>query len=206
MIVIVDSGVANLASVKAALDRLQAEAVITSDPATVREASHVILPGVGSAQAAMAKLRERGLAETLRSLTQPVLGICLGMQMLFERSEEGAKPGEPTPCLGVIEGTVKLMQASTDCPVPHMGWNQIAPCGPAHPLLEGIPAGSYVYFVHSYAAPLSGCARASCLYGSNPFTAIARERNFLGCQFHPERSGATGSRILRNFLELPSTC
>ncbi|MER2520649.1 MAG: imidazole glycerol phosphate synthase subunit HisH [Bdellovibrionales bacterium] len=202
MIVIVDSGVANLASVMAALERLQAEAMISADPATIREAGHVILPGVGSAQAAMAKLRERKLVDTLRGLTQPVLGICLGMQMLFDQSEEGAEEGGYTPCLGLIKGTVKRMQAAKDSPIPHMGWNQLAPYGPASPLLEGIPKESYVYFVHSYAAPLGDATRATCEYAANAFTAIASERNFHGCQFHPERSGAIGSRILQNFLKI----
>lgn len=203
MIVIVDSGVANLASVKAALDRLGADSVISADPAAIRAASHVILPGVGSAQAAMAKLRDKGLIEALRSLTQPVLGICLGMQMLYECSEEGAEQGQFTPCLGLLKGTIRLMQASAETPIPHMGWNQIEPLAPEHPLLRGIPNESYVYFVHSYAAPVIASTLATCRYGdNNRFTAIACERNFHGCQFHPERSGAIGSQILQNFLKI----
>lgn len=202
MIVIVDSGVANLASVKAALDRLEAESVVSADASAIRAASRVILPGVGSAQAAMAKLREKGLVEVLRGLTQPVLGICLGMQMLYEQSEEGAEPGLYTPCLGVLQGTVRLMSPSPEAPIPHMGWNQVEPMQPGHPVLRGVPNGNYVYFVHSYAAPVSASTLAACSYGeSNRFVAIACERNFYGCQFHPERSGAIGSLILRNFLE-----
>lgn len=203
MIVIVDSGVANLASVKAALDRLKAESVVSSAPEAILKASHVILPGVGSAQAAMAKLREKGLGNVLRTLKQPVLGICLGMQLLFEGSEEGAEEGRVTPCLGILKGIVRRMRTSSQTPIPHMGWNQIEPLKPAHPLLSGIPNGSHVYFVHSYAAPLGPSTLAACEYGgNNRFAAVVGMDNIHGCQFHPERSSALGSKILRNFLRM----
>lgn len=196
MIAVIDSGVANLASVMAALQRLKADAVVTSDAATIQKASHVILPGVGAAPAAMKQLNNKKLVDLIRKLTQPVLGICLGMQVLFESSEEGN-----TACLGVIPGKVKRMQGSPEAPVPHMGWNQIRFQKQAHPLLKDIPPESYVYFVHSYAAPVSDTTLATTDY-SGAFTAIAAHKNFHGCQFHPERSSSVGSRILENFLGL----
>lgn len=197
MIAVVNSSVANLSSVMAALQRLNAEAEITDDPATIRAASHVILPGVGAAPAAMANLRAKGLVDVLRGLTQPTLGICLGMQMLFEASEEG----EGAECLGVLPGTIKLMPALPDKPIPHMGWNNLAFEKPEHPLLRGVADGAFVYFVHSFAASLGPCTVARADY-TMPFTALAARGNFMGCQFHPERSGAAGSQILKNFLEL----
>jgi glutamine amidotransferase len=195
MIAVVDSGVANLASVMAALRRLGAEAEVTADAETIRKAERVILPGVGAAAAAMAQLRQKNLIETLRGLTQPMLGICLGMQLLFERSEEG----ENTPCLGVLPGTVAILPASPATPVPHMGWNQLNVCAKVHPLLRGVAEGSYAYFVHSFAVPVTPLTIASANYGTD-FTAVAARGNFMGCQFHPERSGEVGSLILRNFL------
>jgi glutamine amidotransferase len=201
MIAVIDSGVANLASVMAALHRLKTDAVVTADPSVIRSASHVILPGVGAASAAMAQLETKKLIEVIRGLTQPVLGICLGMQMLFEGSEEGQAEGEVLPCLGVIPGVVRGMRGSPETPVPHMGWNQIKLLKPEHPLLDGIEPESFVYFVHSFAVPVSGVTLAATEYGK-PFTAMAAHKNFHGCQFHPERSSAVGSRILQNFLRL----
>jgi glutamine amidotransferase len=201
MIAIIDSGVANLASVMAALHRLKAEAVVTSDAASIRAASHVILPGVGAAAAAMAQLKAKKLVDAIRGLTQPMLGICLGMQLLFTSSEEGQAGDAPLPCLDVIPGAVRGMTVSPETPVPHMGWNQIKILKPDHPLLGGVMPDSFVYFVHSYAAPVGDDTLASAEYGG-AFTAIAARRNFLGCQFHPERSSAVGSQILQNFLRL----
>lgn len=198
MIAVIDSGVANLASVMAALRRLKADAAVTSDGAAIRSASHVILPGVGAAPPAMAQLWSKNLVDIVRGLTQPVLGICLGMQLLFERSEEG---GGGTACLGVIPGMVKRMVGTKDRPVPHMGWNRMKLLKPEHALLQGVDEGSYVYFVHSFAAPVAAATLASADYGG-AFTAMAAHRNFHGCQFHPERSSAVGSRILQNFLGL----
>lgn len=196
-IALVDSGVANLASVIAALRRLGAEANVTTNAAAIRAASHVILPGVGAAAPAMAQLRSKKLADILRGLTQPVLGICLGMQLLFARSEEG----NGVEGLGVMPGTVKLLPAAPDRPVPHMGWNQIKFRQQDHPLLRDVADGSFVYFVHSYAAAVPDITLAAADYGEI-FTAVAGYKNFFGCQFHPERSGAVGSQILKNFLSL----
>lgn len=199
MITVIDSGVANLASVMAALHRLKADAVITSDAATIRKASHVILPGVGAAQPAMAQLESKKLVEAIRALTQPVLGICLGMQLLFTGSEEGAKDEGVTSCLNVIPGVVLRMAGTADMPVPHMGWNQLKLVKPEHPLLRGVKSGDFVYFVHSFSVPVGEVTLAATDYGGD-FTAVAGHKNFFGCQFHPERSSAVGNRILENFL------
>ena len=194
---VVDSGVANLTSVMAALKRLNVEAEVTSDAQKICAASRVILPGVGAASAAMAQLNAKNLSDVIRALTQPVLGICLGMQLLYERSEEsGGCQG-----LGIIKGIVQQLPAKKDMPIPHMGWNQLSLRVQNHPLLHGIKDGSFVYFVHSFAAPVSDATLASCDYSAT-FTAIAEYKNFFGCQFHPERSGAIGNQILKNFLEL----
>lgn len=193
-VVIIDSGGANIASLRAALNRLGAESVVTTDHDRIRRAPRVLLPGVGSAQDAMSRLRLAGLDQLIPQLTQPLLGICLGMQLLFERSEEG-----PTPCLGVIPGTVGKLQAEPGRPVPHMGWNQMTVVKP-DPLIDGVTGIDYVYFVHSFAAPTSDATVAVTEYGV-PLTAVARRGNFCGTQFHPERSGVVGSRILANFLK-----
>jgi imidazole glycerol-phosphate synthase subunit HisH len=155
----------------------------------------VVLPGVGSAADAMARLRSKGLDDLLPSLTQPVLGICLGMQLLFKRSAEGN-----TDCLGILPDTVRRLQPAPGRPVPHMGWNQLSPLRD-DPLLEGISDQEYVYFVHSFAAPVSDMTLASAHYGE-PLSAIVRQRNFWGTQFHPERSATVGARVLANFLKL----
>lgn len=195
MIALVDSGVANLTSVMAALDRLNAPVELTNDAKTIEKATHVILPGVGAASAAMAGLESKGLIQTLQNLTQPVLGICLGMQVLFESSQEG----DGVQGLGVIPGKITLLPAAPDTPIPHMGWNQIKREKPNHPLLKDIPEDSFFYFVHSYAASLNEMTIASAYYGTS-FTAMVAHDNFMGCQFHPERSSALGQTILRNFL------
>jgi len=194
MIVVVDSGVANLTSVLAALHRFNVDVVVTSDAEKIKQADRVILPGVGSAGAAMAKLKERNLVDVLRGLTQPVLGICLGMQLLFTNSEEG-----DVGCLGIIPGTVSKLPENCGLPVPHMGWNQIMGNVPDHPLMREVEDGSYVYFVHSYAAQVSDATIAVAEYGTK-FSATVGMRNFFGCQFHPERSSSVGSKILRNFI------
>jgi glutamine amidotransferase len=196
MIAVVDSGVANLASVMAALRRLNAEAVVTADATTLANADRVIMPGVGSANAGMKRLKRAALDETLRGLTRPMLGICLGMQLLYTRSEENGG----TDGVGVLEGDVRRLQPSAGITVPHMGWNTLE-IGKPHPLLQGIENGSFVYFVHSYAAQVNESTLASCRHGV-PFSAVVAKRNFFGCQFHPERSGAVGARILQNFLSL----
>jgi glutamine amidotransferase len=194
-VVIIHNGGANLASLQYALERLGAEAPVSSDPAEISRAKRVILPGVGSATDAMRRLHSTGIADVLPKLTQPVLGICLGMQLLFEHSEEGE-----TSCLGVLPGTVKRLEATADRPVPHMGWNQLAFVRD-DPLLTGLEQNDYAYFVHSYAAPVSDVTVSQTEYGQ-PLSAIVRRGNFWGTQFHPERSGRTGARILSNFLKL----
>ena len=200
MIAIIDSGGANIASVRFALERLGVDAALTADPAVISAAERVILPGVGAAPVAMAKLDEAGLVDCIRGLTQPVLGICLGMQLLFARSEEG-----DTPLLGLIDGTCVALDPSSGLTVPHMGWNRLIPQDGAgtHPLLAGIAPGAHVYFVHSYAAPVSEDTVAACDYGG-AFTALVARGNFMGAQFHPERSGPVGAMILQNFINLPA--
>ena len=199
MIAIIDSGGANIASVRFALERLGVDSVLTADPAVISAAERVILPGVGAAPVAMAQLARAGLVECIRGLTQPVLGICLGMQLLFERSEEG-----DTPLLGLVGGTCGAFDPGMGLTVPHMGWNRLLPQGEGrHLLLSGVEDGAYVYFVHSYAAPVSVDTAASCSYGMD-FTALVARGNFMGAQFHPERSGPVGARILGNFLALPA--
>ena len=193
--VIIDSGGANLASLQFAFSRLGEIASVTADPEHIRAATRVVLPGVGSAGNAMSRLRESGLAAVLPTLKQPVLGICLGMQLLFERSEEG-----DVDCLGIVPDTVRRLQPAAGKPVPHMGWNQLSPLR-ADPLLEGISDQDYVYFVHGFAAPVSPVTVASAEYGES-LSAVVRHENFWGTQFHPERSASVGARVLANFLKL----
>jgi glutamine amidotransferase len=193
--VIIDSGGANLASLQFAFERLGARTHVTTDARAITSATRVVLPGVGSAANAMQRLRKAGVASLLPSLTQPVLGICLGMQLLFQRSEEG-----PTDCLGILSDTVRRLQPAPGRPVPHMGWNQLEPVR-EDPLLDGVARNDYVYFVHSYAAPVSDITLATADYGG-AVSAIVRQGNFWGTQFHPERSAEAGARILANFLRL----
>ena len=195
MIVIIDSGGANIASVKFALERLGTTSVLTDDPAVIGDAEKVLLPGVGAAPVAMQRLIDSGLVDCIRGLTQPVMGICLGMQLLFSHSSEG-----DTPLLGLFDAGCTRFTPAPDRAVPHMGWNRLSMLQ-THPLLDGVTNGSYVYFVHSFYAPVTEGTVASCTYG-NDFTAIVARDNFTGCQFHPERSGPVGARILQNFLEL----
>ena len=193
--VIIDSGGANLASLQFAFERLGARTEVSSDAAVIAAAPRVSLPGVGAAADAMQRLRKSGIAALLPGLRQPVLGICLGMQLLFERSEEGS-----TQCLGILPETVRRLQPAPGLPVPHMGWNQLTPVR-EDPLLEGIAPDEYVYFVHSYAAPVCSVTLATTDYGI-PVSAVVRKANFWGTQFHPERSAGTGARVLANFLRL----
>ena len=193
-VVIIDSGGANIASLRAALTRLGAESMVTTDHAVIRNAPRVLLPGVGSAHDAMSRLRIAGLDQLIPTLKQPLLGICLGMQILFERSEEG-----PANCLAVIPGAIGKLRSAPGRPVPHMGWNQMTQVR-SDPLLEGVSSLDYVYFVHSFAAPTSTATAAITDYGT-AFTSVARRDNFCGTQFHPERSGVVGARILANCLK-----
>ena len=168
--------------------------MVTTDHAVIRRAPRVLLPGVGSAHNAMLRLRGAGLDQLIPTLKQPLLGICLGMQLLYERSEEG-----PVNCLGVIPGAIGKLQSEPGKPVPHMGWNQMTMVR-EDPLLDGIGSLDYVYFVHSFFAPTSGATVAITDYGV-ALTAVTRRDNFCGTQFHPERSGGVGARILANFLK-----
>ncbi|GIX36267.1 MAG: imidazole glycerol phosphate synthase subunit HisH [Lysobacteraceae bacterium] len=192
-VVLIDSGGANIGSVRYALQRLGVDAPLTRDPALIRAAERVILPGVGAAGPAMQRLHEAGLVEVLRRLTQPVLGVCLGMQILFEHSEEGDVEG-----LGLLRGRVVRMRPGPGVRIPHMGWNRLLHDG-RDPLLAGIPPGAQAYFVHGYAVPGSPDAVALCEHGGR-FVAVARRGSVSGAQFHPERSGTVGARLLENFL------
>ena len=193
MLAIVDSGGANIASVRFALERLGVESALTADPAAIAAAERVILPGVGSAQEGMKRLHAKGLVDCVRSLRQPVLGICLGMQLLFDSSEEG-----DTPTLGLIPGRVARLPESPGITVPHMGWNTLRLSRPL-PLLAGLEADTRFYFVHSFAAPVTADTVSTSTHGT-AFTAVVQRGNFSGVQFHPERSGAAGAQLLRNFL------
>lgn len=186
---------ANLASLAFALQRLGCDAPISEDPERVRRASHVILPGVGAADDAMSRLESAGFGELVPTLTQPVLGICLGMQLLFTASDE-----DDAACLGIISEQVTALPKHPERPVPHMGWNQLE-IGADMPLLRNVATGDYAYFVHSYAAPVGAYTRASADYGV-AFSAVVEQDNFFGTQFHPERSSTLGATLLSNFLRL----
>ncbi|MHA6964224.1 imidazole glycerol phosphate synthase subunit HisH [Zobellella denitrificans] len=194
-VVIIDTGCANLSSVRYAIERLGYQVQVSKDPEVVLGADKLFLPGVGTAREAMKNLRERGLVELINRLHQPVLGICLGMQMLVNCSEEG-----DVECLGKIDADCTKLVGGDGIRLPHMGWNQITPL-PGHPLFKDIPDGSFFYFVHSYAVPVGEYTLASCQYGQ-AFSAAIGQENFFGVQFHPERSGAAGAQLLKNFLEL----
>jgi len=198
VIAVVDTGGANLASVTNAIGRLGREAVLTSDPARLRAASHVILPGVGAAADAMAKLEQTGLVPVVKSLTQPVLGICLGMQLFFARSTEG-----DVACLGLLPGSVTAItpDPGRGVTVPHMGWNGIRRQGAACRLLDGMADGEFFYFVHTYQAPHGPWVRAVTDHGG-PVVAVVQHENFMGVQFHPERSGKAGAAMLERFFTL----
>ncbi|MGI9259025.1 MAG: imidazole glycerol phosphate synthase subunit HisH [Gammaproteobacteria bacterium] len=193
--VIIATGGANLASLQFALQRLGFDAPVTEDRETIESASHVLLPGVGAARDAMNRLDEAQLSSLIPELKQPVLGICLGMQLLFSGSDE-----DSADCLGIIEGQAHRFAQKPDLPVPQMGWNQL--CLEADSaLLEGVDNGGYAYFIHSYAVPPGSYTRATADYGGS-FSAVVEESNFFGTQFHPERSSRLGARILGNFLRL----
>ena len=194
-VAIIDSGGANIASLLFALERLGYDAGLTTDAETIRRAERVILPGVGAAADAMQRLRDRGLVDVIRDLQQPVLGICLGMQLLADASEE-----EDVDCLGIIPGVARRLQVSDGFPVPNMGWCPVTRVAGAA-VLEGIEDGSYFYFVHSYALPPSDFTLATARH-ADAFSAVIGRDNFIAAQFHPERSSADGARLLRNFLEM----
>lgn len=200
MIVVVDYGMGNLRSVSKALEHLGAEVMISSDPARIRNADKVILPGVGAFGDAMRELHAAGLTEPLVDYIRKgglFLGICLGLQLLFEESEES--PG--IRGLGIFPGTVRLFR-SAHVKVPHMGWNDVEIVRP-HPLLNGIRSGSFFYFVHSFYAPaaLKEASIAQCVYGDERFSAMIGTETLFAAQFHPEKSQAAGLQILKNFME-----
>jgi glutamine amidotransferase len=192
-VAVVDSGGANIASVLHALRRLGMEPRFTAEPGIIRSADRVILPGVGAAGHAMDVLRARGLVETLKQLVQPVLGICLGMQLLFESSAE-----DDAELLGLIPARLERLPDAAELRVPHMGWNAIR-TERADALISDLD-DKWFYFVHSYAAPVGDWTLATSSHG-NVFSAVVRQSNFRGVQFHPERSAASGARLLKNFLD-----
>ena len=195
MIAIIDYDAGNIRSVGNALQRLGAEYELTPDPARIRAADKVILPGVGNAAQAMAALRSRGLCEVVRSLRRPVLGICVGMQLMCRDSEEG-----PVQGLGIFDAHVRRFADAPGAKVPHMGWNALGNLDGK--LFKGLHGGDCVYFVHSYFAGTGPDTVATCRHGEQLFSAALKYENFYGTQFHPEKSGSAGAAILRNFLEL----
>lgn len=194
-VAIIDSGGANIASVAFALDRLSASYEVTTDTEQIRSASHVILPGVGAAADAMARLRASNLADFIPTLKQPVLGICLGMQLLADASEE-----DDADCLGIVSGRARKLESGSGAPVPNIGWCRVHRAA-SHALLDGIDEGSYFYFLHSYALEVSGYSLCTAKH-KNEFTAVLAHNNFAATQFHPEKSSAAGAKLLANFLRM----
>ena len=196
MIAIVDYGAGNIRSVENALKRLGAPYALTSDAEVIRRADHVVLPGVGEASSAMAALSASGLDTLLKSLTQPVLGICIGLQLLCSFSEEGG-----TDCLGIFQPRVVRFPSCPGVKIPHTGWDTVG--GLRGPLFKGVPDGSFVYYVHSYCPALSAAQTIAVTeYAGVSFSAALQKDNFFGTQFHPEKSGPVGAAILKNFIEL----
>ena len=194
MIAVIRYSAGNVLSVMNALSRLGKDAVLTDDPAMINSADHVIFPGVGEASSAMRYLREHGLDEVIRNLTRPFLGICLGMQLMCSASDEG-----DTGCLGIFPERVTLFPGGRGYKIPHMGWNNLENL--SGPLFSHVSPGEYVYFVHSYYVPVSRYSSAIAEYDGLSFSASLSKDNFHGVQFHPEKSGDVGERILRSFLE-----
>lgn len=195
---LIDTGCANLASVRFALERLDAEYEVVVAPEEAVEAEKLILPGVGSAAPAMTRLVERGWKEALAADQRPLLGICLGMQLLFESSAEG-----DVDCLGLIPGRIEKLPRPDGLVWPHMGWNTLEGVARSEPLLRGLADGDRVYFVHGFYAPVGESTRAATRYGE-ACSAVVRQGHVAGCQFHPERSGLIGARILKNFVGSPA--
>lgn len=197
-VVIIDTGCANVSSVKFAIERLGYAVEISKEPEVVLAADKLFLPGVGTASEAMKNLQERDLVSLVKKVEKPLLGICLGMQLLGKLSQEkGQKADELVECLGLCDGEVRLLETG-DLPLPHMGWNTVTST-PNHPLFKDIEEGEYFYFVHSFAMPVGDYTIAQCDYG-NPFTAAVQSGNYYGVQFHPERSSKAGSKLIQNFL------
>ena len=192
-IALIDAGGANLGSVRDALERLGAQVDVARDGDDLRAATRVILPGVGAAEPGMRLLRDRGFVDVLKNSSVPLLGVCLGMQLLFDSSGEG-----DIECLGLIPGRVFKLQEAPGIRVPHMGWNTLQ-LMQGNVLMSGIGDASTVYFVHGYAAPVTADCLAGCEYGQS-FAAVVQRGHACGAQFHPERSGPAGARFLSNFL------
>lgn len=195
MIALIDYDAGNIRSVGNALDRLGADWRLSADPDVIRAASKVILPGVGSAAAAVESLRQKGLDRLIPSLRKPVLGICVGLQILCKRSEEGDAEG-----LGLFDCTVRRFPESAEAKVPHMGWNAIRNLQGR--LFKETAEGTFMYFVHSYYAGLCTDTIATCRHGDVLFSAALKYENFYGVQFHPEKSGDAGEALLGRFLAL----
>ena len=195
-VTVLSYGAGNVASVQFALERLGATVRLTADPGVIAGAERLILPGVGAAGYAMTRLTELGLVGPLRDFPRPLLGVCLGQQLLFSASDEGTG----VDLLDLIPGTVRRLEPGPALPVPHMGWSRLATVRD-DPLLEGVGDGAWAYFVHSYVCPDGDATLARADYGG-PVPAVVRRGQRWGCQFHPERSAAAGARILQNFLEL----
>ena len=193
-VAIIDSGGANIASLLYAFERLDTVAELTTDANTIRSAKHVLLPGVGAARDAMQRLADTGLVDVIRDLKQPVLGICLGMQLLCDASEE-----EDTECLGIIPGVARKLAVAEDFAVPNMGWCATSQSA-RHPILDGVEDHSWFYYLHSYALPLTEHTLASARHAGD-FSAMIGKDNFVAAQFHPERSSQAGAKLLANFLE-----
>ena len=191
---IVDLAYGNIGSIRFAFERLGVTPVLTAEPQEIAAADRVVLPGVGAAGHAMERIDELGLRECLRSLEQPALGICLGMQLLFERSDEA-----DTECLGIIPGIVRKLEPVAGRPVPHMGWSKLH----VRDQKIGLLTGDYVYFAHSFACDSGPATVARADYG-RPIPAVVRKDNWLGAQFHPERSSEAGARFLEAFLQMPT--
>jgi glutamine amidotransferase len=221
-VVIIDTGCANVSSVKFAIERLGYSVVVSKEPAIVLAADKLLLPGVGTASEAMKNLQQRNLIDLVKRVEKPLLGICLGMQLFAQLSHEngassstGELASQPAtgssdgaaieqastsvPCLGLCDADVSLMETG-ELPLPHMGWNTVTATD-EHPLFSGIERGEYFYFVHSFAMPVGDYTIATCDYGQ-PFSAAIQSGNYYGVQFHPERSSKAGSRLLQNFLAL----
>jgi len=192
MIAILKYSAGNIKSVQNALNRLGYKSIITDNPAELLNADKVIFPGVGEASSAMQYLKERGLDKTIISLKQPVLGICLGLQLMCRYSEEG-----DTDCLGIFDSNVRLFPPTDK--IPHMGWNNFLTMN--GDLLKGVALEDDLYYVHSYYAEISSCTSATCNY-ILPFSAAMQSKNFYATQFHPEKSAGVGEMILQNFLKL----
>jgi imidazole glycerol-phosphate synthase subunit HisH len=193
-LVLLDSGGSNLGSVQAAFARLGVEAPVTADVNVIKNATHIILPGVGAARVSMNRLRENGLIDVIPRIQQPLLGICVGMQLLFESSDES-----DTQCLGLLRGRVKKLPQQQGIRIPHMGWNRLEVTTTLS-LCDDLQ-NENVYFVHSYGADVSEVTLASVHHGA-AFSAIVQKGNVMGAQFHPERSGKAGAQLLKNFLAL----